>query len=59
MCVSEPVCLLARGSSAHHTLHVCVRCGSSSGMRIPQHTESREPYTLDKECAFLKVDLNI
>lgn len=52
VCVSELVCLLARGVSVHHTLHVCVRCGSTSGMRITQHTESEQLYIVNKECDF-------
>lgn len=52
VCVSKSACLLARGTAAHHTLHVCVRCGSTSGMRMPQHTESRKPDTVIEECVF-------
>lgn len=59
VCVSKSVCLLARGSAAHHTLHVCVRCGSTSGMRMPQHTESRKPDTVIEECVFLRLICSI
>lgn len=52
VCVSEAMCLLAQRSAALHTLHVCIRCGSTSGMRRPQQAGSWDLYTVNQECVF-------